>query len=161
MPPYPINNLFSSEDTKIKSTDEDDSINDSNDAIIEDDINTDDYDSTDSEATTDDDASNDVDDSGSDLAYIALCENYISELRFGFTHVRMDGTHKTFAPLYANVITDFTLEKLKRFHQTHVFKVNYGFVAGGRFLVDLFNNDYEYLYLYSNMYKCKRSQFDK
>merc|ERR1712058_133988 len=76
------------------------------DDTTDNDDSTDSYDSTDSDATTysdantDDDTSNDV--SGSDLGYIVLCENYITELRFGFTHVRMTGLHKTFAQTYGN-----------------------------------------------------------
>ena len=138
--------------------------------VIEDDVTTDDNDestdsddSTDSDATTysdantDDDTSNDV--SGSDLGYIVLCENYVTELKFGFTHVRMTGLHKEFAQTYGNRINELTLDKFKRYHKTHLWKVHYGFLSGGGFLVNLLENDYDDLYLYSNVYKCDSSQW--
>ena len=49
-----------------------------------------------------------------------------------------------------NNVRDCTLEAIERYHQTHVFKVKYGFKKGGRFLEDLSDTDIKDLYSYTS-----------
>jgi len=124
--------------------------NKNKDASFEDDLRTDENestdedDSTDCDSTSDGDATTDVDTSndvaGSDLGYIVLCENYVTELLNG----QIYDSYFTFGKECEKgevdnckcMDSDAVFED-ERFHHSYVFKMSYGFEEGGGFLEDL------------------------
>ena len=82
--------------------------------------------STDDDVTTDHDTSNVI---GSDLVDIVLCENFVQELKYGFSHGRFDGHmidgYRTDG---YRILSDYFGDSEEILPIiSHVFKVKYGF----------------------------------
>merc|ERR1712098_255745 len=81
----------------------------------------------------------------SDLSYIVLCENFVTDLKEGGIYESCIGYKKECEKLEAD--KDCYDETLLH---SHVFKMNYGFEEGGGYCEDLCDYDFDDLFLYSN-----------
>ena len=75
---------------------------------------------------------------GSDLGFIVLCENYVQELRYGRIEDEIHGYLKDREKLangrWDDVVICYGRFPMNGSEISRVFKLNYGFEEGGRFI---------------------------
>jgi len=152
-----LNKVETDEDVKDDDNTDDDASNDDDSSNDVDSSADEDSSDDDDSSADDDDASND--DEGSDLAFIVMCENYVTELARGHIYLSPQGYFKedyeTIEAWRREVVPwrgkDRQLTDIQ--NKLYVFKVNFGFHEGGGYNGDLSWIDFYDLHLYSK--KCR------
>ena len=93
---------------------------------------------------------------GSDLGFIALCENYLHELRHGtierHIHGYLKNREKLASGRWDDIVKCYGKYPLNGYENSRVFKVNYGFEEGGGYFEDLCDIDYDDMWIYANYF---------
>jgi len=157
VPVADLNKVETDEDIKDDDNTDDDASNDDDSSNDVDSSADEDSSDDDDSSADDDDASND--DEGSDLAFIVMCENYVTELARGRIYLPPQGYFKEdyeTIEAWRREVTpwrgkDQQLTDIQ--NKLYVFKVKFGFEEGGGYNGDLSWIDFYDLHLYSR--KCR------